>query len=204
MNDRLLPIDVLIGVARKHPDQLGVLLERYRGYLLREGQRRLSKRVSTRLDPDDVVQETFAKAVQSFQRFSGNSESEFTSWLVKIHTNCLRDQLRKHLQTEARKIDQEARLYDPDGSASCRALDPPAEQTTASQRVMRVQAEQQLLQSLDALPEAQREAVRLRHLEGLSVEQIARQLGRSMSAAAGLVKRGLQSLRERMSDSYRR
>jgi RNA polymerase sigma-70 factor (ECF subfamily) len=203
MNDEQRSIDVLINAARKQPDWLGVLLERYRSFLVREGNRQLGSRVATRVDPDDLVQETFAKAVQSFPQFSGSSEFEFTAWLMRIHTSCLCDQLRKHVRTEARAVDQEARLYDPNGSESCRALDPVAEQTTASQRVMRAQSEEQLAEALDGLPDAQREAVRLRHLEGLSVQQVAKQLGRSMTAAAGLIKRGIYGLRERMSDSHR-
>jgi RNA polymerase sigma-70 factor (ECF subfamily) len=49
-----------------------------------------------------------------------------------------------------------------------------------------------------SLPEMQREAVRLRHLEGCSVDDIADRLGRSPTAAAGLIKRGLETLRKRM------
>ncbi len=203
MKDEQLPLDRLIDAARQHPDRLGVLLERYRNFLVREGRRQLGNQVATRLDADDLVQETFAKAVRSFPKFSGNSEAEFTAWLLRIHENNLRDQFRKHLQTEARAVDQEARLYDPDGSESCQGLEPVADQSTASQQVMRAHTEQQLVQALEALPDAQREAVRLRHLEGLSIEQIARRLGRSMSAAAGLIKRGLHGLRQRMSDQSR-
>jgi RNA polymerase sigma-70 factor, ECF subfamily len=51
---------------------------------------------------------------------------------------------------------------------------------------------------LESLPEIQREAVRLRHLEGWHVDRIARQLNRSLPAAAGLIKRGLAALRAKM------
>jgi RNA polymerase sigma-70 factor (ECF subfamily) len=52
---------------------------------------------------------------------------------------------------------------------------------------------------IQSLPEMQSEAVRLRHLEGLPVEEIAERLDRSAAATAGLIKRGLQKLREKMS-----
>ena len=51
---------------------------------------------------------------------------------------------------------------------------------------------------LESLPEMQCEAVRLRHLEGWPVEEIARELELSISAAAGLIKRGLRAMREQV------
>ena len=49
---------------------------------------------------------------------------------------------------------------------------------------------------LGKLPEVQREAIRLRYLEGRTLQQIAKSIGRSEMAVAGLLKRGLRSLRD--------
>ena len=49
---------------------------------------------------------------------------------------------------------------------------------------------------LGKLPEVQREAIRLRYLEGRTLQQIAESIGRSEMAVAGLLKRGLRSLRD--------
>jgi DNA-directed RNA polymerase specialized sigma24 family protein len=38
----------------------------------------------------------------------------------------------------------------------------------------------------------------LRYFEGMTVEEIARQMGKTVSAAANLVKHGLRGLRKRM------
>ena len=54
--------------------------------------------------------------------------------------------------------------------------------------------------ALGRLPDAQREALVLRHLRGWSLAQIAGQLGRSRAAVAGLLKRGLQQLRRELPD----
>ena len=40
-----------------------------------------------------------------------------------------------------------------------------------------------------------REAVRLRYLDGVGVEEIAQRLGKSRAAVAGLLRRGLADLR---------
>jgi DNA-directed RNA polymerase specialized sigma24 family protein len=48
------------------------------------------------------------------------------------------------------------------------------------------------------LPDGQREAVLLRHFHGWSLADIARHLGRSAPAVAGLLHRGLTELRGRL------
>ena len=53
---------------------------------------------------------------------------------------------------------------------------------------------------LETLPDMQREAVRLKLLEGRRLEDIATILGRSLPATAGLLKRGMAKLRENMSE----
>ena len=49
---------------------------------------------------------------------------------------------------------------------------------------------------LGKLPQDQREALRLRYLEGKTLLEIAERLDRSEMAVAGLLKRGLRSLRD--------
>ncbi len=56
---------------------------------------------------------------------------------------------------------------------------------------------------LALLPAAQKEALRLRFYENLSVADIVEQMGRSETAIAGLLKRGLSSLRTMMQDQLK-
>jgi len=53
-----------------------------------------------------------------------------------------------------------------------------------------------LAKALAQLPDDQRTAVELHHLQGWSVARIAEQGGRSQAAVAGLLRRGLKKLRE--------
>jgi RNA polymerase sigma-70 factor (ECF subfamily) len=70
--------------------------------------------------------------------------------------------------------------------------------SSPSQKAIRGEEAQQLAQALAVLPDDQRDAVRLRHLEGWALADIARHLGRSPAATAGLIKRGMQVLRRRL------
>jgi RNA polymerase sigma-70 factor (ECF subfamily) len=73
-----------------------------------------------------------------------------------------------------------------------------AEQSSPSQRAEQNEEALRLANALAKLPEAQREALILQHWHGWPLAQIAEHLGRSRVAVAGLIKRGLQQLRDRL------
>ena len=61
--------------------------------------------------------------------------------------------------------------------------------------VIKAEAAVALLEALHQLPETQAEAIRLRYMEGLPLAAIVERTGKSDTAVAGLLKRGLQKLR---------
>ena len=67
-----------------------------------------------------------------------------------------------------------------------------AAQSTPSQQVIKAERALRLAEILLSLPEAQRRAICLRHMEGLKLEAIAEELGRSVGSVAGLIDRGLR------------
>jgi RNA polymerase sigma-70 factor (ECF subfamily) len=74
------------------------------------------------------------------------------------------------------------------------------EQQSPCQHAVQQENLLRLAEALGRLPEDQRAAVELHHLEGRSLAETAEQLGRSRSAAASLVFRGLRNLRRMLDE----
>jgi RNA polymerase sigma-70 factor (ECF subfamily) len=55
-----------------------------------------------------------------------------------------------------------------------------------------------LAEAIDRLPDDQRQALTLHHLHGWTLDAIGAHMGRSQTAVAGLIKRGLRQLRENL------
>ena len=198
MDDDDLRVDDLIRQARSDPTKLGQLLDYYRPYLILVAQSRIGTRLHRRCDPEDVVQDTMADANRGFSAFQGLTEAEFSTWIKRIHSNNLRDLVRKHVLAANQSLRIEQSLDDCDDSASFHWNEPAADHSSASQRVIRGENALRLAQRMQKLPATQREALRLRYLEGMTFEEIAGQMGKTVSAATSLVKHGLRGLRKRM------
>jgi RNA polymerase sigma-70 factor (ECF subfamily) len=173
-------------------------LERYRDYLCLLARLQLDPRLRTEFDSSDVAQQTLLKAQQNIDQFRGQGEAELVAWLRRILANTLNDLLRQlkrrgptgHLleaALEASSARLEALLVDESQA-------PPDERLDREEKLLR------LADALAKLPEDQRTAVELHHLQGLSVPEVSRLMGRSTASVAGLLRRGLQQLRTLLAD----
>ena len=55
--------------------------------------------------------------------------------------------------------------------------------------------------ALEELPEGQREAVAMHYWEGLTLNEVAQEMGRTAAAVAGLLQRGLRTLRRQLKEA---
>jgi RNA polymerase sigma-70 factor (ECF subfamily) len=183
---------------RPEGDDGGAALERYRPYLLLLVRMRLDPRLRGKLDASGVVQQTLLEAYQGLGQFRGTTEAEEAAWLRQIlaHNlaNAVRDLLRDKRDVR-REQSLEAAIEE-----SSRRLEGllAAEQSSPSERAERHEQGVRLAAALAELPEARREALTLHYLEGRPLDEVARLVGRTRDAVAGLIRRGLQQLRERL------
>jgi RNA polymerase sigma-70 factor, ECF subfamily len=190
---------VLLEQARQGDrEALGRLLEAKRAALHRLAERQLDGRLAVRVDASDIIQQTFLEAHRSFQQFAGQDARQLTAWLEGILDHKIAGVIRDHALLQKRAVQRERSLDDSHGGMASLKQKLDAGLSTPSQKAIRGEEEQLLMQALDALPEDQRAAVRLRHLEGWALADIAQHLGRSPAATAGLIKRGMQALRRQL------
>jgi len=189
--------DVLLRHARTGDGSaLGRLLELYRNYLKLLARLQIDRRLQVKLDASDVVQETFLEAHRDFGQFRGTTEGELVSWLRQILVTNLANLVRHYRGTQRRDIRLERELA-AELDESSRALDHGlvARQSSPSQQAAYHEQAVLLADALGQLPEDYREAVILRHLEGLSFAEVAERMERTVDSVKKLWARGLARLR---------
>jgi RNA polymerase sigma-70 factor, ECF subfamily len=72
--------------------------------------------------------------------------------------------------------------------------------TSPSEHALRHEQLLELSDALAQLPEDQRQALEMHYLQGCAVPEVAEQMSRTERSVAGLVRRGLQKLRELLAD----
>jgi RNA polymerase sigma-70 factor (ECF subfamily) len=174
-------------------DAQGRLLEHFRPRLCELARGKIEGRLRARIDESDLAQQSCISALRNFHQFEGTDLDAFAAWLRRIHEQNVRDVIRDHTIYDKRAVSRET---DYPQAVQAARIEPasPSHEAVQGERAARI------AEALETLPESQREAVRLRHLEGCSLAEIARRLDRSEAATAGLLKRGLAKLREKLKD----
>lgn len=142
-------------------------------------QSRLQGPAANRDAAEDIVQDVFVSIHTARHTF--RPERPLEPWVRAIARNAVVDWGRRQTRLRSRRSDVEADALPAPES------EPPAEERALSPAVER---------ALAALPEGQRQAVRLLKLEGLSVAEAARRVGVSPGALKLRAHRGYRALRE--------
>ena len=175
---------------------LGQLLELYRNYLALSARLQISRHLQSKVDPADLVQDTFLKAHRSFDQFRGGTEAELVAWLRQILALNVVNLVRQYLGTRARDVRLERQLADElERSSSVWGLGLVDPQSSPSQSATRREEAVLLADALDKLPADYAEVIVLRHLEGLPFAEVARRMGRTVDSVEKLWIRALVRLR---------
>jgi RNA polymerase sigma-70 factor (ECF subfamily) len=189
-----LPEVMLVKARAGDSEALGRLLEMYRNYLRLQARALLGTALRVRVDPSDVVQETFLEAHRDFASFAGDGERELIAWLRRILVRNLADQAKHHQaqgRDHRRQESLEALLQrssDEVDAALGKGLSTPS--ALAARREQSVV----LADALAQLRPDDREVIVLRHVEGLKFEEIAARMGRTAGAIRVLWTRALERL----------
>jgi RNA polymerase sigma-70 factor (ECF subfamily) len=138
-------------------------------------------------DAEDVVQESYLKALRSFHTF--RIEADGRAWLLKIVRNTCYTWLRKN-----RDYRLSAELADEPQYADKTFLDPEASLIQAASL-------ESVHKALEALRPEYREALILREFEGFSYKQIADISDLSIGTVMSRLSRARKDLRARLSET---
>ena len=178
-------------------------LERFRDYLLLLARLEVAPALRDKVDLSGIVQQTLLEAHQGLCQHPERvrAQAETAGWLRAILSHNLADALRK-LSARKRDVRREWSLDAAlDQSASRLERWLAVEQSSPSQRAIRQEELLRMVASLAELPESQRRAIELHHLRGMPLSEIASELGTTKAAVAGLLHRGLKTLRIRLDPS---
>jgi RNA polymerase sigma-70 factor (ECF subfamily) len=170
-------------------------LERFRPYLRLLARLQLHRRLQSKVDASDIVQQTMLHAHQARAGFRGTTEAERAAWLRQILARNLAHLVRD-FGRDKRDCSREQSLQQSlDRSSARLEVFLADDQSSPSQRATRNEDVLRLAAALEQLPDAQRRAVEMHYWEGCTVAEIGETLERSASAVAGLLHRGLTALR---------
>jgi RNA polymerase sigma-70 factor (ECF subfamily) len=157
------------------------LFARHRAYLQRFAEVRLGADLQARVDPSDVVQETYLEALRRLQAYLEQAPLPFRLWLRQLAEDRALKARRHHLRTACRAAGREVPL--PEGSSLqlARLL---AGGSTPSQHLDRRELARRLRLAVAQLAAADREVVLLRDFEGLSNREVSLLLGIDPAAAS--------------------
>ena len=136
----------------------------------------------------DLCQEAFLKAYRGLGGFKG--EARFSSWLYQIALNLCRDRMRRRKGRTVVSLD----ALEASGQAPVQR-----DETTALDLALTKDVARQVRAAVMALPEDQREVIVLKEYESLTFQEIADVLNLPVSTVKTRLYRGLDRLKERLS-----
>ncbi len=159
---------------------------------------RMDRRLRSRLDPSDVLQEAYLDVANRYHEHQQKTpEFPLFLWLRTLTLQRLTKLHRLHLQTDKRDVGREISLKIPNETQA--SSDSLAERllgqfTSPSQAFERAERKQALQTVLESMHELDREILALRYFEDLNNTEAALVLGIDRSAASNRHVRALRRL----------
>lgn len=181
------------------------LLVRHRGQLRRMISVFLDPRVAKRVDPSDVLQETFIDVARRLPDFQDDMPGGFYAWMRQIAKDRIIDMHRKHIHSGKRSVSREMEEPSCFSAASAQVLaerlvsnaSSPTKQAERTERRAQIQA------ALQRVSEDYRELLMMRYVEQLSTREIAGLLAITESAVKSRLWRALERMKHLLATNER-
>lgn len=141
---------------------------------------------------DDILQETFIKAVRVIDEERYADTGKFLSWILRIAHNQVIDHFRS--QKNAKTVSESDAGYNMLGTLRFA-------ERTVEDAMISSQIEEDVRRLIDRLPAEQREVVMMRYYSGLSFQEIADQTDVSINTALGRMRYALINLRKMIKEN---
>jgi RNA polymerase sigma-70 factor (ECF subfamily) len=179
-------IDPSVLLGERGGELLGRIFEDYRSRLEKIVAFRLDSSFRSRLDPADVVQESYFEIARRIPEYAASQGVPLFIWMRQRVLQTMIDLQRSHSR-EKRSVHRESRLPEPRFNQStslsiARMLmdDLPS----PSQAAMLHEEHEHLRSALDSMNEIDREILAMRHFEQLTNSEVAQVLRLSPTAAS--------------------
>lgn len=179
------PTELLVRAAANGDLEAWAQLDaRYRGVLALFLRRRIPPDARGRFDVDDLLQSAFLAAFRELGSYEYRGPGSFQAWMTSILRNRLHSKLRRRGEPRS---DQPIR-------SSAGSLPSPSEILSDAERKAR------LMEAVADLPEEQRQVLLLRHLDHLTIAQVAAELGIAESTVLRRLARAIEGMNRRLED----
>jgi len=157
------------------------LFSRHREGLLGFVELRLDRKLRSRVDPSDVIQEAHLEAIRKLDDYLQRRPMPFNLWLRKTTYERLLMIRRRHLKAAGRGMEREVPLPDRSSLGLARQLLAP--NSTPSRHLAASELARRVRSAVAQLPDIDREILLMRTFEGGSYAEVACVLGIKVDAA---------------------
>ena len=195
--------DLVVKACDGDASAMAELFDHFRSRLRRMVEVRIDPRLNGRVDASDVLQETFLDVVQGAKDYAKHEDFPFFLWLRLMTGRRLMNTHRQHLGAQKRNAAMEVNRARraPDATSMSIANFLVGNMTSASRVIQREESRARLEAALEEMDPIDREVITLRHLEELSNNEIAQELGLSKAAASNRYVRALTRLKKILGDT---
>lgn len=177
-------------------DALADYCQQQREKLLAALERKVGPGLRRKLELEDILQETVARALRDFGKIEFG-DMDPLGWIYKVMDRQIVDLHRFHFEAQKREATREVSADAPVGGGDVDKNFADllvASMTTPSAALSRDIKLSRVYEAMQSLSEDMRTAVRLRFLENLPSQKIAEKIGKSDAATRVLISRGIRKL----------